>query len=181
MALTPNLSTVTVGGQFVDVAGSPIAGQVKFTPRTILTDPVANQIIIPKTITVDLDANGSFTLVLPVTDDADVTPTGFTYRVEEAFTGGRVYDITLPSSPATQNLADMAPAVPQGSTEASTYVLLSTFGALETRVGVVETVTSVVQGVATQLSTAVSQATAAAQSADDLESKNLHPFIFLGI
>lgn len=181
MALTPNLSTVTVGGQYVDVSGAPIAGQVKFTPRAILTDPVANQIIIPKTVTVDLDANGAFTVVLPVTDDTDVTPTGFTYRVEEAFTGGRVYDITLPSSPSTQNLADVVPAVPQGSTEATTYVLLSTFGTLESRVGTVESVITVVQGAATQLSTAVAQATAAAQSADDIEEKTLHPFVFLGI
>lgn len=181
MPLTPNLSTVTVGGQFVDVSGAPIAGQVKFTPRTILTDPVANQIIIPKTITVDLDANGSFTVVLPATDDNDVSPTNFTYRVEEAFSGGRVYDITLPASPATQNLADMAPAVPAGSSEATTYVLLSTFGALESRVATIESVTTVVQGAASQVATATSAATTAATAASAAEAKILHPFVFMGI
>lgn len=181
MPLTPNLSTVTVGGQFVDVSGAAIAGQVKFTPRTIVTDPVANQIIIPKTITVDLDANGAFTVVLPATDDTDVSPTGFTYRVEEAFTGGRTYDITLPASPSTQNLADMVPAVPSGSTEANTYVLLATFGTLESRVATIETVTTVVQGASAQVAAAVTAATTAATAASSAEARILHPFVFLGI
>lgn len=181
MPLTPNLTTVTVGGQFVDVSGAPIAGQVKFTPRTILTDPTANQIIIPKTVTVDLDANGSFTVVLPATDDTSVSPTGFTYRVEEAFSGGRTYDITLPSTPATQNLADMAPAVPSGSNEANTYVLLATFGTLESRVATIESVTSVVQTASAQVASAATSASTAAAAASAAEAKILHPFIFLGI
>lgn len=181
MALTPNLTTVTVGGQFVDVSGAPIAGQVKFTPRTILTDAAEDQIIIPRTITVDLDANGEFTVVLPATDDPDLAPTGFTYRVEEAFSGGRTYDIALDSSPATQNLADKVPAVPSTGSEASTYVLLSVFNALEARVDTIETVTSVVQGIASDVADAVAAADAAELSAVEAEAKILHPFIFLGI
>lgn len=181
MALTPNLSTVTVGGQFVDVSGAAIAGQVKFTPRTILTDSAANQIIVPKTITVDLDANGAFTTVLPATDDPDVVPTGFTYRVEEAFTGGRTYDIALTANPSTQNLADLVPAVPSGSTEATTYVLLSVFNTLEGRVTTIETVTTVVQGASAQVATAVTAATTAAAAASSAEARILHPFVFLGI
>ena len=181
MPLTPNLSTVTLGGQYVDVSGAAIAGQVKFTPRTIITDAAANQIVIPKTITVDLDANGAFTVVLPATNDNDVSPTNFTYRVEEAFSGGRVYDIALPASPATQNLADVAPAVPSGSSEASTYVLLATFGTLEARVTTIEGVTTVVQGAATQVATASAAAVTAAAAASSAEARILHPFVFLGI
>lgn len=181
MPLTPNLSTVTLGGQFVDVSGAAIAGQVKFTPRAILTDSTANQIIVPKTIVVDLDANGAFTTVLPATDDPDVSPTAFTYRVEEAFTGGRTFDITLSAAPSTQNLADLAPAVPAGSSEANTYVLLSTFGALETRVGTIETVTTSVQTAAGQVATASAAATTAANAAAAAEARILHPFVFLGI
>lgn len=181
MPLTPNLTTVTVGGQYVDVAGNAIAGQVKFTPRTILTDTTYNQIVIPKTITVDLDATGTFTVVLPATDDTDVSPTGFTYYVEESFTGGRTYDITVPSTPSTLNLADVAPAVPTGSTAATTYVLLSTFGALETRVGTIETVTSVIQTASAQVAAAATSASTAAAAASAAEARILHPFIYLGM
>jgi hypothetical protein len=181
MALTPNLSTVTVGGQYVDVAGNPIAGQIKFTPRAILVDTSGDQVIVNRTITVDLDANGEFTVVLPVTDDADISPVDFTYRVEEAFSGGRVYDITLPSSPATQNLADKVPAAPAGGEEEATYVLLSTFDLLEARVDTIETVTSVVQSVADQVADAVTAAEAAQAAAEASEARNLHPFLTLGI
>jgi len=181
MALTPNLSTVTVGGQYVDVAGNAIAGQVKFTPRATLVDTTGDQIIVNRTITVDLDANGEFTVTLPVTDDTDISPVDFTYRVEEAFTGGRVYDIALPSSPATQNLADKVPAVPAGGAEASTYVLLSVFDTLEARVDTIETVTSLVQTAANQVAAAEAAAQAAEAIALQAQAASIHPFITLGI
>lgn len=181
MALTANLSTVTVGGQYVDVAGNPIAGQIKFTPRAILVDTSGDQVIVNRTITVDLDANGEFTVVLPVTDDTDISPVDFTYRVEEAFSGGRTYDITLPSTPSTQNLADKVPAAPAGGAEEATYVLLSVFDALEARVTTIETVTSAVQTVASQVTAAVTAAQAAQQAAEDAEATILHPFLTMGI
>lgn len=181
MALTPNLSTVTVGGQYVDVAGNPIAGQVKFTPRAILVDTTGDQIIVNRTITVDLDANGEFTVVLPVTDDTDISPVDFTYRVEEAFTGGRTYDITLPSTPSLQNLADKVPAAPAGGAEVATYVLLAVFDALVTRVDTIETVTSVVQTAAGAVSAAVTAAQNAELAARASEARNVHPFLTVGI
>jgi len=181
MALTANLSTVTVGGQYVDVAGNPIAGQIKFTPRAILVDTSGDQVIVNRTVTVDLDANGEFTVVLPVTDDTDISPVDFTYRVEEAFSGGRVYDITLPSTPSLQNLADKVPAAPAGGEEEATYVLLSVFDALEARVDTIETVTDTVQTVAGEVTDAVTAAQAAQQAAEDAEATILHPFLTLGI
>ena len=188
MALTANLSTVTVGGQYVDVAGNPIAGQIKFTPRAILVDTTGDQVIVNRTITVDLDANGEFTETLPVTDDSDISPVDFTYRVEEAFSGGRVYDITLPSTPSTQNLADKVPAAPAGGAEVATYVLLSVFDALGARVDTIETVTTVVQSISGQVTDAVTAAEAAQTAAEgaegaalDAERRILHPFLTLGI
>lgn len=181
MALTPNLSTVTVGGQYVDVAGNPIAGQVKFTPRAVLVDGVANQIVIPNTVTVDLDATGTFTVVLPATDDASLSPVNFTYRVEESFSGGRTYDIQLAATPSSQNLADKVPVVSSTGTEVSTYVLLSVFNALVARVDTIETVTSTVQGAVVAINTAASQAAAAQSAAQSAEAKVLNPFVFLGV
>jgi hypothetical protein len=181
MALTPNLSTVIVGGQYVDVTGSPVAGQVRFTPRPIIIDAAADQIIIPRTVTVDLDANGEFTVVLPVTDDPDVSPIDWTYRVEEAFPGGRLFDIQLPEGSPTINLADVSPAVPSTGDEASLYVLLSVFNDLADRVTVIEGVTTVVQGIASDVASAVTASQVAAGAALDAERRILHPFVTIGI
>lgn len=181
MALTPNLSTVTVGGQYVDVAGNPIAGQIRFTPRAVLIDGVANQIVIPNTITVDLDATGTFTVVLPATNDADLAPVNWTYTVEEAFSGGRTFDIQLAASPASQNLADKVPVVSSTGDEVTLYVLLSTFNTLVARVDTIETVTSTVAGLISSVNTAAAQTAAAQTAAQSAEAKVLNPFIFLGI
>lgn len=137
MALPANLSTVTVTGRYVDVLGNAIAGQVKFTARTALTDTVDNTIIINSTISVALNANGEFSVVLPATNDTDALPVNFTYRVEEAFIGGRTYDITLPASPATVDLADKLPAV-IATGEGSLYVTVAQYNTLNTRVVTLE-------------------------------------------
>lgn len=181
MALTPNLSTVTVGGQYVDVAGNPIAGQVRFTPRAVLIDGVADQVIIPRTVTVDLDATGTFTVVLPATDDNDLSPVNWTYSVEEAFSGGRTFDIQLAASPSSQNLADKVPVVSSTGDEVSTYVLLSVFNALEARVTTVETVTSTVETLADTINTAAAGVAAAQLAAETAEAKILNPFLAIGV
>lgn len=137
MALPVNLSTVTVTGRYIDVLGNPISGQVKFTPRAALTDTVANTIIINSTITVTLDASGEFSVTLVATDDTDALPVDFTYRVEEAFIGGRTYDITLPASPSTVDLADKLPAV-LSTGEGSLYVTVSQYNTLDGRVTTLE-------------------------------------------
>lgn len=186
MALTPNLSTVTVSGTYVDIQGNPIAGQVSFTPRAILTDPAYDQIIIAKTIYVTLDSNGSFSVVLPVTDDQDLDPYDFTYSVEEAFSGGRTYDISIPSSPSTLDLADVVPALADDGTTVN-YVLLSVYTALDAQVqGMVPTVNTAIAPVA-QLDAATALAAAAAASAADAANAAvnaagyIHPFLLMGV
>jgi hypothetical protein len=105
----------------------------------------------------------------------------FTYRVEEAFTGGRTYDIQLAASPANQNLADKVPVVLSTGDEVSTYVLLSVFNALVVRVDTIETVTSTTQGLIAQVNAAAAAATAAQAAAESAEAKVLNPFVFLGV
>ena len=181
MALTPNLSTVTVTGEYVDVSGSPIAGQVKFTPQEIVIDAAENQIIIPRTVTVDLDANGQFSVVLPATDDTDLAPVNWVYRVEEAFAGGRSYYIVIPSDPNTLDLADVVPAVAAGAAEASTYVLIATYNTLAGRVTAIEAVTDVVADLATQIATAASNASGAQAAAEAATAQAIHPFMLMPI
>jgi len=139
MAIPANLSTLTVTGTYIDIAGNPIAGQVKFTPRAVIKDTTLNYILINSTITVTLDANGAFSKSLIVTDDSDASPTGFTYYVEEAFVGGRSFDMLLPAATAggTLDLADVSPAVPNSGT-AALYVTAAQYNSIDARLVLVE-------------------------------------------
>lgn len=132
MALPASLSTCIVTGTYVDLAGNPVRGSINFTPQTILKETTANVIIIPVVIQKTFDATGSFTVTLPVTSDTDVTPAPFIYTIEENFTGGRTFQISLPLSIAgtTQNLADLLPAILSSQ---SGYVTVDQYQALLTR------------------------------------------------
>jgi len=132
MALTPDLSTVTLTGTYVDLQGNPISGSVTFTPQTIIKDTDQNQIIINATVSATLNGSGSFSVVLPVSDDPDVAPVPFAYAVEEVFPGGRSFFINIPAGGAgTQDIADLAPAV--STTEAASYVTQSQYNTLFSR------------------------------------------------
>jgi hypothetical protein len=110
MALPGNLSTITVTGKYLDFTGSAIAGQVKFTLSQVLINSAADTIIIPSTVTADLDANGAFSAVVPITNDPDISPAAFTYGFEEAFIGGASYTISLTSSlGASVDISDLRP------------------------------------------------------------------------
>lgn len=137
MALPVNLSLVTVTGTYIDITGDPIAGQVKFTPRAVLRNVTSNVILVNSTIVVTLDANGSFSQQLVATDDPDASPVDFTYFVEEAFVGGRTFDILLPASVATVDLADVSPAVADDGSGAL-YVDGAEFAAYEAQLTTVE-------------------------------------------
>lgn len=139
MALPNNLTTITVTGTYIDISGAPIAGQVRFTPRAVLKNVTSNIILINSSITVTLNSNGAFSQALVATDDTDAAPLNFTYQVEEAFIGGRTYDILLPSATVggTLDLADVEGAVADDGT-GSIFIDQSTFDALEARVVVVE-------------------------------------------
>jgi len=139
VVLPVNLTTITVTGTYLDLTGEPIAGQVKFTPRAVLKNVTSNVILINSTITVTLDAAGSFSQALVATDDSDAAPIDFTYRVEEAFVGGRTFDMLLPAATVggTIDLADVAPAVADDGT-GTIYIDQATYDALEARVVAVE-------------------------------------------
>lgn len=169
MPLPVNLTTITVTGTYLDLTGDPIAGQVKFTPRAVLKNVTSNVILINSTITVTLDANGSFSQALVATDDTDAAPIDFTYRVEEAFVGGRTFDMLLPSATVggTIDLADVAPAIADDGT-GTTYIDQATYDALEARVVVVEGLATTADALFGDLSTELATAIAASDSHIDL-------------
>ncbi len=103
MALPNNITTITLTGQYIDFTGAAIAGQVIITMPEILLNAAQNKIIIPSSKTAVLDANGAFSLVVPVSNDADLdvydnANNTFAYTFEEAFIGGSTYQITLLAS-----------------------------------------------------------------------------------
>jgi hypothetical protein len=119
MALGAAITTVTLAGNYVDYTGTPISGQVKFTLSDLLQNGTDNQMIVPSTKSVTLDANGSFSTTLPATNDPDLVPIPYTITVEEAFPKGRTYTISLPyTTVGSLNLADISPAI----TAPDTYV-----------------------------------------------------------
>lgn len=110
MALPGNITTITITGQYIDFKATPVAGQVKITNSSFLTDAAADRMIVPTTITADLDSNGAFSLTVPVTNDVDVSPLNYTYTFEEAFIGGSTYTISLPASlGASVDISDLRP------------------------------------------------------------------------
>jgi hypothetical protein len=144
MTIPASISTVTVVGTYVDIIGNPVRGSIVFKPQVVLKEKTANVIIMPSNIEKVFDANGSFSIILPCTDDPDGTPTSFIYTVTENFSGGRVFDIALPIAVAgtTQNMADILPAV--ALSESLSYVTLAQYTALSARYSTAEGIRAVV-------------------------------------
>lgn len=96
MAIAPNVALSRIDGEYVDFQGNAIAGQIKFTLNELQRNTFADQILVPSTASLTFDANGKFSVDLPSTAETALTPSGFTYAVEESFSGGASYTISLP-------------------------------------------------------------------------------------
>lgn len=181
MALPTTLSTCTVVGTYVDLSGNPVRGSINITPQTILKEVTENVIIIPVVIQKTFDATGSFTVVLPVTSDTDVTPQPFIYTFEENFTGGRTIELALPLSVAgtTQNLADLLPAL--SSADAASYVSVDAYQALLTRYNNAESIRVLVVDADDEATTASTYATDASKAAGALANYNSNQLMMMGV
>lgn len=133
MSLPANIVPVQITGKYEDVLGNPIAGQVRFTPRAIVTDLAYSTIVISNAVTVTLDGTGAFSVYLPPTDAAYLTPSGWTYLVAELFGTQRSYDIAVPSATVgALDLSSVVPSTPNPGT-AALYVPASSYAALAAR------------------------------------------------
>ena len=181
MALPASLSTCTVVGTYVDLVGNPVRGSINFTPQTILKETTANVIIIPVVIQKTFDSTGSFSVVLPVTSDTDVTPQPFIYTIEENFTGGRTIEIALPLSVAgtTQNLADLLPAL--SSADAASYVSVDAYQALLARYNDAEGIRVIVVDADEYVDDAETYASDASKAAGSLSNYNSNQFMLMGV
>jgi hypothetical protein len=118
MPLPANVTTVTVLGTFLTPEGDPSTGTITFTPSSWLTNSGANVAIPNSPTTKTLGTAGNFSVLLPITDDADLSPSGWVYNVSEVVDGvSQNYNILLPGTVAvggTVYLADLVPAAPAG-------------------------------------------------------------------
>ncbi|MGW0312030.1 hypothetical protein [Streptomyces flavidovirens] len=123
MPLPVGLSTVTVTGTYKHPDGTPFKGKLLFTPEPAILTSAAHGTLILGTLEVPLDVNGAVSVPLLATDDADVTPSGWTYRVTERWYGapGRSYPLSLPAAAPAVDLADVAPTAPA----AGVYVVVT--------------------------------------------------------
>jgi len=98
-----------IKGHFVGLTGAPIVGSVTFTAQTdVLISSTTSTVVVPQSITVQLDIHGKLDIVVPATDDPDIIPTDFTYLVKENWAGGRTYSITAPHD-GIEDLSQVAP------------------------------------------------------------------------
>lgn len=130
MARSTEHDTVEIRGRYVNLDGTPAQGSVTFTGNVAAIATASQSMVVPSTITANLDADGAFTVSLLATDDPDLRPNGWTYTVKENFTGGRTYDISVPISakPTGLDLCAVAATAPSMRTADSSARLLSRRG-----------------------------------------------------
>lgn len=118
MPLPAGLSTVTVTGTYKAPDGTASAGYLLFEPEPGVLTSSQHDTFVVGTRQAILDANGAFSITLLATDDADIQPVGWTYRVTEhpAVGPSRTYNIALPAAAPTVNLADLAPLTASAGT-----------------------------------------------------------------
>jgi hypothetical protein len=111
------IATVTVRATYRKPDGLPFQGTVTFvSPATIQLSEA--ETIVAGQATATLDAEGSIELILVATDNANMTPTDWVYRVTEQFKNddtakGRLpYSLALPQADAEVDLAVIAPSDP---------------------------------------------------------------------
>lgn len=121
---------VEVRGRYVDRFDNPVPGTVRFVPSVRGVSSGDNTIVPTTPETVQLAADGTFSVFVQATDDPGYLPTGWTYRVEEMVGNApqRAYNIDIPASAAGPgiDLADVIP-VPPGYGNPDVYVTLTAF------------------------------------------------------
>lgn len=117
-----NYSTAIVKGRFLNHDGSPMTGTVEITATPLaVKDPAAGVIMKRFTFTGALDATGYVEVEVPISDDPDVTPVGFTYMVKDPI--GRKYPILV-----TGAVVDLVDVYPEASTSHGTIQVITGTG-----------------------------------------------------
>jgi len=121
MALPSNVGTGTVTVSIIDSTGDPEPGKAIFTPeftqnRDVTSTPKV--LITKEEVPATIDENGQATVTLMATDDPDLNPTAFTWKVRFELASKRTlagFSFALPAG-ATVDLASAAPIGSSGGT-----------------------------------------------------------------
>jgi hypothetical protein len=144
VALPVIVETVQVTGTYLTPKGDPVKGAVQFIPTLRLEVP-GEAIILPVSQSVPLDENGHFSVNLASTENPDLEPGLWLWRVVERVPGGFTWSFELPLSPASVDITELdsvLPTPPPPSTPGAPSVDL---GPITTRIDQVETRLDVVE------------------------------------
>lgn len=106
--------------------GTAAAGTVTLTPSVERVTSSVHGLIVLGPVNATLSASGTFTIgPVLATDADDFSPSGWTYRVDENFTGQppRSYSISLPAAAPSVALPDVTPTSSSSGTVVSPSVL----------------------------------------------------------
>ena len=103
--------SATLTGTIVRSDGTPARGKVRITPGfTHSLNVTTNVVVVAETIVINLNALGSFAVILQGTNDPAYDPTNFTYGITFDLIGMDIdpFSFSLPNG-STLDLADIAP------------------------------------------------------------------------
>lgn len=126
MSLPANVTTITVSHKHTAVSGTAMTGTVTWTLPIDLVDASALTTVNSSSIRTNIDLTGSWSVTVPVVDDPDLQPTGWTYTVTFALTDS--FGATRTLTKQVQVTAAMAPAIDWASlAELSTVTEVSPY------------------------------------------------------
>lgn len=114
MPFPGDLTTRTVTGTFRWGNGAPQNGYVTFTPSADLVDSTGNVIVPALPVTATL-YGGSLSISLLCTDNADISPSGWSWIVTVNIAGGAArtpYNVLIATGAGSIDLAKLAPVTP---------------------------------------------------------------------
>ena len=142
--MTPPIPYKTLVGKYVGPDGTPVSGQLRFTPSTTIYDSTGNIAVAPFPLFVTLDGTGSFSVQLEVTDNPTTTPTGWVWQMSELIPDGAEVTFQVPSaSPSTVSLGMLTPVT--ASTPQYSFMTTAQGAALDARVTHAENLAAIVQ------------------------------------
>jgi len=117
MSLPTEVTTVRVRDSYVGFDGDPASGRISFYPTVSQVRATVSDVTILREKTplvAEIDSTGAFSILLPSTDDPDLTPTGWGYLVVEQFNNRAnraPYTILAPAGPDIV-LSEASPQTP---------------------------------------------------------------------
>ena len=114
---------ITVNGTLKKVDGTPEKGHIVFQSPTNVLSSTDATVVVPSYMIATLDANGSFSVSLPASNDPSWNPSNWTYRVIEQLTAGKREYRTIVPYDAVGGQFDYPDLVPAIDVDAQLYAL----------------------------------------------------------